>query len=89
MQLTSTLRTSSSRNRPADAVLGSRTLSSLFAGPGRRDALRHRASRQTVRARSRHQDASELGALVYLVIRTSRWWPGVKPPEPKARRARE
>jgi hypothetical protein len=32
MQLTSTLRTSSSRNRPAGAVLGSRTLSSLFAG---------------------------------------------------------
>ena len=35
------------------------------------------------------QDASELGALVYLVIRTGRWWRGVKPPEPKARRARE
>jgi hypothetical protein len=35
------------------------------------------------------QDASELGALVYLVIRIGRWWRGVKPPEPKARRARE
>jgi len=34
-------------------------------------------------------DAGELGALLYGVIRTGRWWRGVKPPEPEARRARE
>ena len=35
------------------------------------------------------QDASELGAILCLVIRTGRWWRGVKPPELKARRGRE
>jgi hypothetical protein len=35
------------------------------------------------------QDASELGAILCLVIRAGRWWRGVKPPEPKARRGRE
>jgi hypothetical protein len=35
------------------------------------------------------QDASELSAILYLVIRAGRWWRGVKPPEPEARRTRE
>jgi hypothetical protein len=35
------------------------------------------------------RDASELGAIRYLVIRVGRWWRGVKPPELKPRRARE
>jgi hypothetical protein len=35
------------------------------------------------------QDASELSAILYLVIRPGRWWRGVKPPEPEAMRTRE
>lgn len=35
------------------------------------------------------QDPVALGAFLYVVIKTGRWWRGVKPPEPKARRARE
>jgi len=35
------------------------------------------------------QDAGERGATLYGVIRAGRWWRGVKPPEPGARRARE
>lgn len=33
------------------------------------------------------QDTSELGVILYGVIRTGRWWRGIKPPDPKARRA--
>jgi len=35
------------------------------------------------------QDPVALGAFLYVVIKTGRWWRGVKPPEPKARRAKE
>ena len=35
------------------------------------------------------QDPVALGAFLYGVIRTGRWWRGVKPLEPKARRSRE
>ena len=35
------------------------------------------------------QDAGEPGAILSGVIRTGRWWRRLKPPEPKARRARE
>jgi hypothetical protein len=35
------------------------------------------------------RDASKLGAIGYLVIRTGRGWRGAKPPEPSARRATE
>ena len=71
-------------------MLGSRTLSSLSAGG---------PSVMMIFAIVRHdgrsglvadiQDASELGAILCLVIRAGRWWRGVKPPEPKARRGRE
>ncbi len=75
--------------RPADAVLRSRILSNLFVwGP----------VIVTLFAIVRHdgrfglvadvQDPVALGAFLYGVIRTGRWWRGVKPPEPKARRAR-
>ena len=78
----------SSRNRPTGAVRGSRTLSNLLWGP----VMMHFA---IVRHNGRFglvadiQDASELGAIRYLVIRTSRWWRGVKPPELKPRPARK
>ena len=71
-------------------MLGSRTLSRLFAGGPVVVMLlaivRHDGRSGLV---ARIQAASELGALGYLVIRSGRWWRGVKPPEPKARRARE
>jgi hypothetical protein len=35
------------------------------------------------------QDPIALGAFLYGVIRTGRWWRGVRPSEPKARRAKE
>ena len=71
-------------------MLGSRTLSSLFAGAPvvvmRFAIVRHDGRSGLV---ADIQDASEPGAILYLVIRAGRWWPGVKPPEPTARRTRE
>ena len=71
-------------------MLGSRTLSNLFAGGPSVVMLfaivRHDGRSGLV---ADIQDASELGAIRCLVIRTGRWWRGVKPPELKARRGRE
>ena len=76
--------------RPADAVLGSRTLSNLFVwGPVTVTLVaivRHDGRFGLV---ADDQDPVALGAFLYVVIKTGRWWRGVKPPEPKARRARE
>jgi hypothetical protein len=76
--------------RPADAVLSSRTLSNLFVwGPviaTRVAIVRHDGRFGLV---ADDQDPAALGAFLYVVIKTGRWWRGVKPPEPKARRARE
>lgn len=76
--------------RPADAVLRSRTLSNLFVwGPVIVAAV------AIVRREGRYglvvgdQQLAELGGSLYLAIRVGRWWRNVKPPEPKARRARE
>jgi hypothetical protein len=76
--------------RPADAVLGSRTLSNLFVcGPVTvmLVAIVHHDGRFGLVADV--QDPAALGAFLYGVIRTGRWWRGVKPPEPKARCAKE
>lgn len=76
--------------RPADAVLGSRTLSNLFVwGPVivAAMAIVRRDGRYGLVADD--QQLAELGGSLYLVIRTGRWWRGVKPPAPKARRATE
>jgi hypothetical protein len=76
--------------RPADAVLCSRTLSNLFVwGPVALvlvAVVRHDGRFGLV---ADIQDPAALGAFLYGVIRTGRWWRGVKLPEPKARRARE
>ena len=71
-------------------MLGSRTLSSLFVG-GPVVVMLFAIVRHDGRfgLMADIQDASELAAILYLVIRTGRWWRGVKPPEPMARRARE
>lgn len=76
--------------RPADAVLGSRTMSNLFVGGPVivvLFAIVHHDGRFGLVADI--QDPAALGAFLYGVIRTGRWWRGVKPPEPKARRARD
>ena len=76
--------------RPADAVLGSRFLSNLFVwGPviAVLVAITHHDGRFGLVADD--QDPAALGAFLYGAIRTGRWWRGVKPPEPKARRARQ
>ena len=76
--------------RPADAVLGSRTLSNLFVwGPVivMLFAIVHHDGRFGLVADV--QDPVALGAFLYVVIKSGRRWRGVKPPEPKARRARE
>jgi len=76
--------------RPADAVLGSRTLSNLFVwGPVIATLVaivRHDGRFGLV---ADDQDPVALGAFLYVVIKTGRWWRGVKPPEPRARRTRE
>lgn len=75
--------------RPVDAVLRSRTLSNLFVcGPVivvLVAIVRHEGRFGLV---ADDQDPVALGAFLYVVIKTGRWWRGVKPPEPKARRAR-
>jgi hypothetical protein len=76
--------------RPVDAVLASRTLSNLFVwGPVivMLFAIVHHDGRFGLVADV--QDPACMGAFLYGVIRTGRWWRGVKPPEPKARRAKE
>jgi len=76
--------------RPADAVLCSRALSNLFVwGPVivMLVAIVHHDGRFGLVTDV--QDPVALGAFLYGVIRTGRWWRGVKPPEPKARRAKE
>ena len=76
--------------RPADAVLASRFLSNLFVwGPVVAvlvAIVRHDGRFGLV---ADVQDPVALGVFLFLVIKTGRWWRGVKPPEPKARHARE
>ena len=76
--------------RPVDAVLASRILSNLFVwGPVivTLFAIVHHDGRFGLVADD--QDPVALGAFLYGVIRTGRWWRRVKPPEPEAKRARE
>jgi len=73
---------------PADAVLRSRTLSNLFVWAPVALVLvaivRHDGRFGLV---ADIQDPAALGAFLYGVIRTGRWYRDVKPPEPKARHA--
>jgi hypothetical protein len=76
--------------RPVDAVLGSRLLSNLFVGGPVIVVLfaivRHDGRFGLV---SDIQDAGELGAFLYGVIRIGRWWREIKPPPPKPRRVQK
>jgi hypothetical protein len=76
--------------KPIDAVLGSRTLSNLFVwGPvvAMLLAIVHHDGRFGLVADI--QDPIALGAFLYCVIKAGRKRRDVKPPEPKARRAKE
>jgi hypothetical protein len=76
--------------RPADAVLGSRTLSNLFVWGPVTVALvaivRHDGRYGLI---ADDQDPLALGVFLYGVIRTGRWWRGINPPPPKPRHARK
>ncbi len=75
---------------PVDAVLKSRTLSNLFVlgltGAAAHLVLRHEGTLGVVKAA---ESISSIGGILYGLIRVGRWWRDVKPPEPKARRAKE
>jgi hypothetical protein len=76
--------------RPADAVLGSRTLSNLFVlSPTAAAAMvifHHDGIDGLLRSAG---GVVAIGGALYALVRVGRWWRDVKPPEPKARRARE
>jgi hypothetical protein len=73
-----------------EAVLKSRTLSNLFVLIPTASAayvvLRHEGTLGVVKAA---ESIGMIGGTLYGLIRTGRWWRNVKPPEPKARRAKE
>ena len=75
---------------PVDAVLKSRTRSNLFVLVPTWAAayllLRHEGTLGVVKAA---ESISAIGGTLYGLIRVGRWWRNVKPPEPKARRAKE
>jgi hypothetical protein len=76
--------------RPVDAVLGSRTLSNLFVCSPVIAMLvaivRHDGWFGLV---ADVQDPAALGVFLYGVVRTGRWWRGIRLPEPKRRRIQE
>jgi hypothetical protein len=75
---------------PVDAVLKSRKLSNLVVfGPTTAAAIfifRQAGFAEVLRSA---ESISAIGGTLYGLVRTGRWWRGVKPPEPRARRARE
>jgi hypothetical protein len=75
--------------RPADTVLGSRTLTNLFVwGPvivALFAVVLHDGRFGLV---ADVQDPGTLGVFLYSLIRVGRWWRAVKPSEPKARRVK-
>lgn len=75
---------------PADAILKSRKLSNLFVlVPTWAMAylvFRHEGTLGVVKAA---ESISAIGGTLYGLVRVGRWWRDVKPPEPKARSAKE
>jgi hypothetical protein len=75
---------------PFDAILKSRTLSNLVVlGPTGMAAVFILRQEGTLGVIKSAGSISVIGSLLYGVIRLGRWWRDVKPPEPKARRAKE
>ncbi len=75
---------------PVDAILKSRKLSNLLVfGPtwvATMFILRHLG---TLGVLTSAESISAIGGGLYGLVRVGRWWRNVKPPEPKARRAKE
>jgi hypothetical protein len=75
---------------PVDAALKSRALSNLFVlvptAVAAQIVLRHEGTLGMVKAA---ESISAIGGALYALVRLGRWWRDVKPPEPKARRAKE
>ena len=71
-------------------MLRSRTLSNLFVPIPTAEAtlyiLRHLG---TLGVLTSAESVSAVGGCLYGLVRIGRWWRDVKPPEPKARRAKE
>ncbi len=73
-----------------DAVLRSRTLSNLFVMiPTLMAALCILRHLGTLGLFTSAEGISAIGAALYGLVRVGRWWRDVKPPEPKARCAKE
>jgi hypothetical protein len=74
---------------PADAILKSRVLSSLFVLIPTTAAtfliLHHAGTLGVIKSA---ESITAIAAALYALIRTGRWWRNIKPPEPKARRAK-
>ena len=76
--------------RPVDALLGSRALSNLFVMiPTAMVALSILRHEGTLGVLTSAESISAIAAGLYGLVRVSRWWRDVKPPEPKARRVKE
>jgi hypothetical protein len=73
-----------------DAILRSRALSNfLVFGPTAMAALFILRREGILGALESAESISAIGAILYGLVRVGRWWRNVKPPEPKARRAKE
>jgi hypothetical protein len=75
---------------PFDTILKSRKLSNLLVfGPTAMAALCILRHLGTLGVLTSAESISAIGGGLYGLVRVGRWWRDVKPPEPKARRARE
>lgn len=75
---------------PVDAILKSRKLSNLLVfGPTASAALYILRHLGTIGVLTSAEGISAIGGGLYGLVRVGRWWRNVKPPEPKARRARD
>lgn len=76
--------------RPVDTVLRSRTLSNLVVLlPTAAAAAYIVHGDGALGAVASAESLSAVGGLLYGLIRVGRWWRNVKPPEPRARRAKD
>jgi hypothetical protein len=75
---------------PVEAILKSRKLSNLLVfGPTWAAALCILRHLGTLGVLTSAESISAIGGGLYGLVRVGRWWRDVKPPEPKARRAKE
>jgi hypothetical protein len=75
---------------PIDTALKSRTISNIFVlFPTVLAAWMVLIHEGTTGLLASTENISVIGGTLYAVIRLGRWWRNVKPPEPKARRAKE